>query len=115
LQSRVVLGHGRSREAGQMKEDDEGIPFHTLLTAGMHRGGRILPEKRVAASLFWAAALLSLAAVLGRGDAGGGDQGEGRGAGGRLWVGRQGATVLQERRIEGRRRSWSRMDSGWQR
>jgi hypothetical protein len=23
------LGHESSREAGQMKEDDEGIPFHT--------------------------------------------------------------------------------------
>jgi hypothetical protein len=30
---------------GQMKEDDEGIRFHTLLTAGMYCGGRILPEK----------------------------------------------------------------------
>jgi hypothetical protein len=29
-----------------MKEDDEGIPFHTLLTAGMRRGDRILWEKR---------------------------------------------------------------------
>jgi hypothetical protein len=36
-----VLGHERSQGAGQMKEDDEGIPFHTLLTAGMHRGDRI--------------------------------------------------------------------------
>jgi hypothetical protein len=25
----VDLGHERSREAGQKKEDDEGIPFHT--------------------------------------------------------------------------------------
>jgi hypothetical protein len=25
----VDLGHESSREAGQMKEDDEGIPFHT--------------------------------------------------------------------------------------
>jgi hypothetical protein len=66
-----------------MKEDDEGIQFHTLLTAGVHRGGRILPEKRAAAALFQAAALLSLAAALGRGGAGGGDQGEGRGVGGR--------------------------------
>jgi hypothetical protein len=41
----VVLGHGRSRGAGQKKEDVEGIRFHTLLTAGMHRGARISPEK----------------------------------------------------------------------
>jgi hypothetical protein len=38
----IDFGHGRSREAGQMKEDDEGIPFHTLLTVGTHRGDRIL-------------------------------------------------------------------------
>jgi hypothetical protein len=25
----IVLGHERSQGAGQMKEDDEGIPFHT--------------------------------------------------------------------------------------
>jgi hypothetical protein len=79
----IVRGHGRSREAGQMKEDDEGIRFHTLLTPGMHRGGRILLEKRAAAALFRVAALLSLAAALGRGGAGGGDQGEGCGARGR--------------------------------
>jgi hypothetical protein len=35
-----------------MKEDDEGIRFHTLLTALMHRCGRILPETRAAAALF---------------------------------------------------------------
>jgi hypothetical protein len=40
-----VLGHGRLRGAGQKKEDDEGIRFHTLLTAGVHLGGRISPEK----------------------------------------------------------------------
>jgi hypothetical protein len=28
-----------------MKEDEEGIPFHTLLTAGTHRGDRILRRK----------------------------------------------------------------------
>jgi hypothetical protein len=28
-----------------MKEDDEGIPFHTLLTTGTHRGDRILRRK----------------------------------------------------------------------
>jgi hypothetical protein len=37
---------------GQKKEDDEGIRFHTLLTVGMHRGDRILLEKRVASALF---------------------------------------------------------------
>jgi hypothetical protein len=41
----VDFGHLRSREAGQMKEDDEGIPFHTLLTTGTHRGDRILRRK----------------------------------------------------------------------
>jgi hypothetical protein len=41
LQITDVLGHGRSRGAGQKKEDDERIRFHTLLTTGMHRGGRI--------------------------------------------------------------------------
>jgi hypothetical protein len=35
-----------------MKQDDEGIRFHTLLTAGVHRGGRIFPQKRAAAVLF---------------------------------------------------------------
>jgi hypothetical protein len=40
-----VLGHERPRGAGQKKEDNEGIRFHTLLTAKMHCGGRILPEK----------------------------------------------------------------------
>jgi hypothetical protein len=29
LQIAVVLGHERLQGAGQMKEDDEGIPFHT--------------------------------------------------------------------------------------
>jgi hypothetical protein len=52
--------HGRSRDAGQMKEDDEGIPFHTLLTVGTHRGDRILQRKIMAAVLF---RLLFLAAV----------------------------------------------------
>jgi hypothetical protein len=77
LQIPDVLGHGRSRGAGQKKEDDEGIRFHTLLTAGMHRGGQISPEKRVAAvcsSFSWAAALVE------RRLAGGGRQGARRGA-----------------------------------
>jgi hypothetical protein len=38
--------HERSQGAWQMKEDDEGIRFHTLLTARIHRGGQIGPEKR---------------------------------------------------------------------
>jgi hypothetical protein len=29
LQIPVVVRHERSQGAGQMKEDDEGIPFHT--------------------------------------------------------------------------------------
>jgi hypothetical protein len=29
-----------------MKEGDKGLRFHTLLTMGMHRGGRISSEKR---------------------------------------------------------------------
>jgi hypothetical protein len=28
-----------------MKENDEGIPFHTLLTTGMHRSDRISRRK----------------------------------------------------------------------
>jgi hypothetical protein len=35
-----------------MKEDDEGTRFHTLLTAGMHHGGRISSKK-------WAATVCS--------------------------------------------------------
>jgi hypothetical protein len=53
----VDFGNGRSREAGQMKEDNEGIPFHTLLTEEMHRGDRILRRKNATAicsSCFWA-------------------------------------------------------------
>jgi hypothetical protein len=48
----IDFGHGRSREAGQTKEDDEVIPFHTLLTAGTHRGDRILWRKIMMAVLF---------------------------------------------------------------
>jgi hypothetical protein len=40
-----------------MKEDDEGIRFHTLLTVGMHRGGRILLEKRRRQVSSWVAVL----------------------------------------------------------
>jgi hypothetical protein len=49
LQIPVVLGHERAREAVQMKKDDDRIRFHTLLTVGMHRGGRISREKGAAA------------------------------------------------------------------
>jgi hypothetical protein len=48
----IDFGHGRLREAGQMKEDDERIPFHTLLTAGTHRDDRILRRKEAAAVCF---------------------------------------------------------------
>jgi hypothetical protein len=48
-----------------MKEDDEGIRFHTLLTAGMHRGDRILQEKRRRRFCSWAAVLFLFVAALG--------------------------------------------------
>jgi hypothetical protein len=51
----------------QMKEDDEGIRFHTLPTAGMHRGNRISREKRRRRSVHggsWAVALVSVLAAL---------------------------------------------------
>jgi hypothetical protein len=53
------FGHGRLREAGQMKEDDEGILFHTLLTAETHRGDRILRRKITVAVLFVMVAVCS--------------------------------------------------------
>jgi hypothetical protein len=56
-----------------MKEDDEGIRFHTLLTAGMHRGGRISPEKRRRWVCSWVVALFVAAAC--RGERAGGDGG----------------------------------------
>jgi hypothetical protein len=43
-----------------MKEDDEWIRFHTLHAAGMHHGGRILPEKGAAAVALFQAAVLSV-------------------------------------------------------
>jgi hypothetical protein len=46
-----------------MKEDDEGIRFHTLLTAGMHCGGRIWLEKRWRRVCSWAAAPLFMVAA----------------------------------------------------
>jgi hypothetical protein len=39
--------------SGQKKVDDEGIRFHTLLTAGVHRGGWISPEKGAAVFCSW--------------------------------------------------------------
>jgi hypothetical protein len=88
-----------------MKEDDEGIRFHTLLTVGTHRGGRIWPEKRVATGLFMAAAPWWLAAVL----SAEADVQEGRGSTG------QGRDVREkcrarrgrERRLRRRRRLWA--------
>jgi hypothetical protein len=62
-----------------MKEDDEGIRFHSLLTAGMHRGGRILPEKRrrrVCSSCSGRQRFFLWRGNLG--DAGGGKQGRGK-------------------------------------
>jgi hypothetical protein len=75
---------------GQIKKDDEGIRFHTLLTVGMHCGGQILPEKLQQRVCSWAALVL-MAGVLGRGSAGGGSQGEG--------------LVVMLGRTEGRQRS----------
>jgi hypothetical protein len=84
----VILGHERSQGAGQMKEDDEGIPFHTLLTVGMHRRDRISRRKMQRLSvLFQAVRLLfpgASAPVPGsglqeRGGAVGGRAGRGRG------------------------------------
>jgi hypothetical protein len=50
-------GHERLQGVGQMKEDDEGIRFHTLRTVGMHRGGQIWPEKRWRRVCSWVAVL----------------------------------------------------------
>jgi hypothetical protein len=80
LQIPIILGHGRSRGAGQKKEDDEEIRFHTLLTVRMHRGGRILSEKRVAAVCFVETDVQSWIAALAPGDAQGGARGGGQGA-----------------------------------
>jgi hypothetical protein len=63
-----------------MKEDDEGIRFHTLLTAGMHRGDRISPEKlRRRLCSLWFLSFLWRQPLGHQGGAGGG---VGRGAGG---------------------------------
>jgi hypothetical protein len=87
----VDFGHGRSREAGQMKEDDEGIPFHTLLTAGTHLGDRILRRKmrrRLCSwqfqSCLWRQHCRGRGGLLG-GAAHGGRHGAGRPAG--AWAG----------------------------
>jgi hypothetical protein len=84
----VDLGHGRAQGAVQMKEDDERIPFHTLLTAGMHRRDRISRRKMRRLSILFQAVRLvfpgSSALVPGgglqeRGGAAGGRAGRGRG------------------------------------
>jgi hypothetical protein len=87
----VDFGHGRSREAGQMKEDDERIPFHTLLTAGTHRGDRILRRKEAAAFCF-VHLLLAAAAEAGEACWGGTAHGGGRGAGRPVGAWHQGAS-----------------------
>jgi hypothetical protein len=79
-----------------MKEDDEGIRFHTLLTAGMHRGGRISSKKWAAAvcsSCFWVIVLFSCVR-----SAGGGTGGE---------CGSQGMARRAQGREERRRCRWS--------
>jgi hypothetical protein len=53
------FGHGGSREAGQMKEDREGVRFHALPAAEMHCRDRISIKKRAAAALFVVAAVCS--------------------------------------------------------
>jgi hypothetical protein len=58
---------------GETKEDDERIPFHTLLTTGTHRRDRISRRKITVAVLFmafWAAALLFVLAAASRLDRG---------------------------------------------
>jgi hypothetical protein len=83
----VNFGHERSREARQMKEDDEGIPFHTLLTAGTHRGDRISIREGAAVRSVRAAVPLQVtcswaaqgACRAGQGHAGRGRRGAGRG------------------------------------
>jgi hypothetical protein len=45
LQIAGNFGHGRSREVGEKKEEREGIRFHALPAAEMHRRDRILRRK----------------------------------------------------------------------
>jgi hypothetical protein len=39
------LDHGRARELGEKKEEREGVRFHALPAAEMHRGDRISRRK----------------------------------------------------------------------
>jgi hypothetical protein len=52
LQIAGDFGHGRSREVGEKKEEREGIQFHALPAAEMHRRDRISIENRAVAALF---------------------------------------------------------------
>jgi hypothetical protein len=63
-----------------MKEDDEGIPFHTLLTAGTHRGDRTSWRKITVAVLFRFCSGSYPGAWFCRGGAGQGQEGEAAGA-----------------------------------
>jgi hypothetical protein len=56
LQIAGDFGHGRSREVGEKKEETEGIRFHALPAAEMHRRDRISIGNRAAAALFVVAA-----------------------------------------------------------
>jgi hypothetical protein len=46
------LDHGRAREVGEKKEEREGVRFHALPAAEMHRGDRISWRKMALAALF---------------------------------------------------------------
>jgi hypothetical protein len=98
----VDFEHGRLREARQIKEDDEGIPFRTLLTAETHRGDRIL--RRKSQRLFcssvlggWHLFLFQVVLVYGKGATGGERTvaGEGRSRGGAGGEGTHGMQAMQ--------------------
>jgi hypothetical protein len=62
-------------EVGEKKEADEGIPFHTLLTTGTHRGDRILRRKlRRLSVLFCAVSVLVVLAWGWHSGGAGGDE-----------------------------------------
>jgi hypothetical protein len=93
-----------------MKEDDEGIRFHTLLTAGMHRGDRISPEKlRRRLCSLWFLSFLWRQPLGHQGGAGGG---VGRGAGGERGC-RAGRAEEHGSQEQGRR-CWAGLASGRQ-
>jgi hypothetical protein len=46
------LDHGRAREVGEKKVEREGVRFHVLPAAEMHRGDRISREKTAMSGLF---------------------------------------------------------------